>query len=493
MAGMEVEYDVTTATSEDPDFPAENLAEGRRKGWRAARGAPRAALELKLASPCHLKSVRVGNQDSPVAVVVFAQGSAVERGSFVGSAPLQAGAEQRGNCVRLAANHLSAGMVFEFKVGSRDDMLKAIASQHEWVSLRLEVTPLVAAGGTPPESFGLKKLEVERTLTDGEKKQREAAVTAASQPRPTPQPSQPLQPLEQSQPPSNASRPAQPLQPPAAAAAKPAAAPAPVRPAPPSARMSLQCLAHPEGCNGCGPKCGKEGKGCPLFGRQQSVRLPRSSPPPHEAVRPLALSPTHTGLRVRQVLQRAGPMSRARPNALYWRCLGKGCGIVRWAEEAEGTVPAPAAPAPAPPASAGAAPAAGAAGSAAAGEASQVSLPDVDSDDEPSARPAHGKPAAERPAAAGKDEDDPLSRIRARVKAAALGGDWHPMPLQDHGGHARCRRALPQRRHARGATPRRGRKTRPASRLPAPPTSPRSPSRGSRRRALACRVRTRAA
>ena len=292
MAGMEVEYDVTTATSEDPDFPAENLAEGRRKGWRAARGAPRAALELKLASPCHLKSVRVGNQDSPVAVVVFAQGSAVERGSFVGSAPLQAGAEQRGNCVRLAANHLSAGMVFEFKVGSRDDMLKAIASQHEWVSLRLEVTPLVAAGGTPPESFGLKKLEVERTLTDGEKKQREAAVTAASQPRPTPQPSQPLQPLEQSQPPSNASRPAQPLQPPAAAAAKPAAAPAPVRPAPPSARMSLQCLAHPEGCNGCGPKCGKEGKGCPLFGRQQSVRLPRSSPPPHEAVRPLALSPT---------------------------------------------------------------------------------------------------------------------------------------------------------------------------------------------------------
>lgn len=147
--------------------------------------------------------------------------------------------------------------------------------------------------------------------------------------------------------------------------------------------------------------------------------------------KPFALSPTrplahshqaHSPrvLRVRQVLQRAGPMSRARPNALYWRCLGKGCGIVRWAEEAEGTVPAPAAPAPAPPASAGAAPAAGAAGSAAAGEASQVSLPDVDSDDEPSARPAHGKPAAERPAAAGKDEDDPLSRIRARVKAAAL-------------------------------------------------------------------------
>lgn len=87
---IEVDFEIVSVSSQDADHPAENLANGLKKGWRVARGPARGRLEIKWASPIHLNSVRVAMQDSPVSVVIFAIGAAGERGSYVGGGSMQA-------------------------------------------------------------------------------------------------------------------------------------------------------------------------------------------------------------------------------------------------------------------------------------------------------------------------------------------------------------------------------------------------------------------
>jgi len=90
MSSIPADFDIVSVTSEDAAYTAENLAEGRKKGWLVEAGTKFAKLEVKFQSLIHLNSVRVTNQEVPVSVVIYAQGVTKERGSYMGGAPQQA-------------------------------------------------------------------------------------------------------------------------------------------------------------------------------------------------------------------------------------------------------------------------------------------------------------------------------------------------------------------------------------------------------------------
>jgi hypothetical protein len=157
------------------------------------------------------------------------------------------------------------------KCGHQPHMLNPIAAQQEWSGMEIEVTPLSGSTGTGEGlSFGLKKLEVERLLTEQEKRERDSILAqersceqaalqaAAQQERERAQDRQ--QRAEQ-----RAEKPA--LVPPPAQA--PVAPKLPVKPA--LIRPSKpECGCSKAGCMGCGPECDK--LGCSHF-KRKSVLL----------------------------------------------------------------------------------------------------------------------------------------------------------------------------------------------------------------------------
>jgi hypothetical protein len=331
MTSKTIEFEIANVTSEDADHPAANLAEEHKKGWRVATGHTRTAkLEITFPSLMYLHCLTIINHETPVTVRIFAKGTAKEKGSYMGAAPQQAcrnarreinltyacmclcmhvsllltrdacisqtGSASQGDVLELITTKLAiAGEKKHLKFGNQPHNLKLVAGQQEWSGMELEVTPLSGSVGSDGDlPFGLKKLEVERLLTEQEKRERHenlamersselAAMDAAVQ-----QKLERERAHDRHQP---AEKPALPPPP----ARMPAVSKAPVKVAPVRA-IKPECICSKAECTGCGPRCNTQG--CSHFKRTKGI------------------------------LRMSGK------NRYYWKCVGMGGHFIDWADEA---------------------------------------------------------------------------------------------------------------------------------------------------------------
>lgn len=208
----------------------------------------------------------------------------------------QAGSSSQGDVLELVTTKLAiAAEKKHLKFGNQPHNLKLVAGQQEWSGMVLEVTPLSGSAGTGGAlSFGLKKLEIERLLTEQEKRERnenlalektseQAAVEAAVQ-----QELERERAHDRQQSADKAALPPPPARMPVAP--KPLAKAAPVR------AMKLACGCHKLECGGCGPRCNNQV--CSHFTRTPSI------------------------LRMNA------------KNRYYWMCVGPPSHFIKWADEA---------------------------------------------------------------------------------------------------------------------------------------------------------------
>ena len=228
------------------------MTTGLKAGWQAEANAgtlrlgevASAQLVVEFPSPIRIQSIRFTNAGCG-RIVIYAVGENFEKTSYIGGAPVRAGANSLGNSTRIASLALTlptSGMTL--LAGRGEHQLALIAGQSEWTGLRIEVQSHSSAQGQP---FGLKRFEVMRHLSSLELAESQAERTAQA--------------ARASQPPPLAPLPPRPVPRPAAAQAAPTTAPVravphsalPARPAP--LKRTCQC-SRPD-CNGCGPPCKK--------------------------------------------------------------------------------------------------------------------------------------------------------------------------------------------------------------------------------------------
>jgi len=167
----EIEYTVTKATDEVEGHTASSLATGSRGGWLAHSTFGTAYIDVSFGTEFSIHSmtlVAVGCSR----LVVTLKSRKGERDNWMGgSAALRgAGATQTGSVVY---DGLLPGEECKKYLAARNtgDGLKAVASQEEWAGMRISLTP--AAGH---ETFGLKKLTIDRQPTKSEVEARRAAI-----------------------------------------------------------------------------------------------------------------------------------------------------------------------------------------------------------------------------------------------------------------------------------------------------------------------------
>jgi hypothetical protein len=167
----EIEYTVTKATDEVEGHTASSLATGSRGGWLAHSTFGTAYIDVSFGTEFSIHSmtlVAVGCSR----LVVTLKSRKGERDNWMGgSAALRgAGATQTGSVVY---DGLLPGEECKKYLAARNtgDGLKAVASQEEWAGMRISLTP-----ATGHETFGLKKLTIDRQPTKSEVEARRAAI-----------------------------------------------------------------------------------------------------------------------------------------------------------------------------------------------------------------------------------------------------------------------------------------------------------------------------
>ena len=294
----EIEFTVTKATDEVEGHTGANLATGSRGGWLAHSTFGTAYIDVSFGTEFSIHSmtlVAVGCSR----LVVTLKSRKGERDNWMGgSAALRgAGATQTGSVVY---DSLLPGEECKKYLAARNtgDGLKAVASQEEWTGMRISLTP--AAGH---ETFGLKKLTIDRQPTKSEVEARRAAIAKQAT--------------------ETAQKAAATAAATAAAASAPAFASTSV-PLPPAMRPPVNASAQAGGVGGLRRSsctCGKPG--CNGCGGEGKVRCR-----------------AHSLLCCLKLSKAAG--SKDRP---FWACPLErkpgslpACGFLRWADEAIGHV-----------------------------------------------------------------------------------------------------------------------------------------------------------
>ena len=294
----EIEFTVTKATDEVEGHTGANLATGSRGGWLAHSTFGTAYIDVSFGTEFSIHSmtlVAVGCSR----LVVTLKSRKGERDNWMGgSAALRgAGATQTGSVVY---DGLLPGEECKKYLAARNtgDGLKAVASQEEWAGMRISLTP-----ATGHETFGLKKLTIDRQPTKSEVEARRAAIAKQAA--------------------ETAQKAAATAAATAAAASAPAFASTSV-PLPPAMRPPVNASAQAGGVGGLRRSacaCGKPG--CNGCGGEGKVRCR-----------------AHSLLCCLKLSKAAG--SKDRP---FWACPLErkpgslpACGFLRWADEAIGHV-----------------------------------------------------------------------------------------------------------------------------------------------------------
>ena len=288
-ASFEIAYTIKSCSSQQDAFPSSNLASGGKWSPHASLGMAHVDLDFGTSFSIHSLSFSACGGSSVKIVLMGRKG---ERANYMGG-----GAMQYGGAYNIGER---AAEVYEGPLptasveckqllqcrSSGAGRLLPIASQEEWTGLRLCFTPAPGSSTRPPDTFYIRRLEVNRQPTEDERKriaaeQRPQAPTLTEanlrsyQPPPSSQPAASAASASNAGGSSSAHNNAQ--RPQASSASAQSSQTARVSELPPAAPMQRPgqkasstsqlrqaCECGKPGCNGCGQPCKDHSKPCIL-------------------------------------------------------------------------------------------------------------------------------------------------------------------------------------------------------------------------------------